>query len=208
MSVVVTSMGGARIGWMNATWPFARLTVNAQTMSLAVLILGTYTFSPKDVASLKPYGSLPVLGRGIQVIHTNPTYPPKIIFWCFGSPERLIQRIVELGFRPSAPTTAVPKRDGIAFRWSFVIAVIAIWNTLFILDTYVLRQGPKGLGVLSMLAVVLLFLTSVAVARSEAFQALALKPGRSVSEVRSVLNLIQLVSGVMVIALAAQYLAN
>jgi hypothetical protein len=208
MSVVVTSTGGARIGWINATWPFARLSANAQNLSLSVLILGTYTFSPKDVASLKPYGWLPIFARGVQVIHANPTYPPKIIFWCFGSPERLIQRIVDLGFRPSAPITAIPKREGFAFRWSFIIAVVAIWNALFILDAFVLKQSQKGLGVLSMLAVAMLFLTSVAVARSEAFQALALKPGRMVSEVRSLLNLVQLVSGVMVLALAAQYLAN
>ena len=208
MSVVVTSTGGAQIGWINATWPFARLTATAQNMSLSVLILGTYTFSPRDVASLRPYGWLPIFARGVQVIHTNSTYPPKVVFWCFGSPAKLIQKIVDLGFRPSAPIAAIPKREGIAFRWSFIIAVVAIWNALFILDGFFLKQSPRGLGVLSMLAVAMLFLTSVAVARSEALQAVALKPGRSVSEVRSLLNLVQLVSGVMVIALAALYLAN
>ena len=144
MSVIVKSTGGARIGWMNATWPFARLAASAQELSLSGFLLGTYTFSSGDVASLKPYGWLPVLGRGVQIIHTNPNYPAKIIFWCFGSPERLIEQIHALGFQPRAPSTALPKRDGIPLRWSFMVAVVVIWNALFVLDGFVPWREPKG----------------------------------------------------------------
>ena len=60
----------------------------------------------------------------------------------------------------------------------------------------------------TLLALLMLFLTSLVAARSKAFQALILKPGRSVSEIRPMLNLVQLISGVMLIAFAAQYLAS
>jgi hypothetical protein len=207
MSVVLKSTGGAQIGWMNATWPLARLTASAHQLSLSGLLLGTYAFSPSDVANLKPYGWLPILGRGIQIIHTNANYPPKIIFWCLG-PERLIRRINALGFQPRAPLTAVPKRNGIPFRWSFLIAVLVVWNALFLLDDFVPWKEPRGPGIYTLLALLILFVTSVAAARSEAFQVLVLKPGRSVTEIRPVLNLVQLISGVMLIAFAAQYLAS
>jgi len=69
-------------------------------------------------------------------------------------------------------------------------------------------EGTKGPGFYTLLALLMLFLTSLVAARSEAFQALILKPGRSVSEIRPVLNLVQLISGVMLIAFAAQNLAG
>ena len=204
----MNSTGGARIGWVNATWPFARLTASAQELSLSGSLLGTYTFSSGDVTSLKPYGWLPVLGRGVQIIHTNPTYPAEIIFWCIGSPERLIQQIHALGFQPRAPSTAFPKRDGIPIRLSFIVAVVIIWNALCVLDGFVPWKESKGPGFYGLLALLMLFLTSLAAVRSEAFQALILKPGRSVLEIRPMLNLVQLISGVMLIAFAAQYLAS
>ncbi len=207
---MLKATGGARIGWMNATWPFARLTASAQELSLSGLLLGSYTFSPSDVASLEPFGRVPILGRGVQIIHTNPQYPPKIIFWCFRSPERLIQQIHALGFQPRAPATAVPKRDGIPLRWAFIVSVVVVWNALFVLDGLVPWKEPKptGPGIYTLLALVLLLLTSVAAARSEAFQALVLKPGRSVSEIRPMLNLVQLISFIVLIGLAAQHLTS
>ncbi len=94
--------GGARIGWVNATWPFAKLSASAQQLSVSGSLIGRYNFSPDQVAALEPYGSISVLGTGVRIVHTVQSYPEKIIFWCFGSPKRLIERITNLGFRPSA----------------------------------------------------------------------------------------------------------
>ena len=33
----------------------------------------------------------------MRIVHIDPNYPEKIIFWCFGNPERLIQQINNLG---------------------------------------------------------------------------------------------------------------
>lgn len=144
----------------------------------------------------------------MRVIHTNPSYPEKIVFWCFGSPVRLIQQIHELGFRPRASSASVPRRDGIPLRWSFIIALVVVWNALFILDGFVPWKEPKGPGVYTLLALALLFLTAVALARSSEFQSLVLKPGRSVSEIRPMVLLVQFVSAVLLIGFAAQYIAS
>jgi hypothetical protein len=208
MNAPLEVTGGARIGWVNATWPFAKLSASAQQLSVSGSLIGRYSFSPDQVAALEPYGSIPILGSGVRIIHTVPSYPDKIIFWCFGSPKRLIERITALGFQPRASRADVPQRDGMAFRWSFLILLVVIWNALFVLDGYVPWKEPKGPGPYTLLAVALLFLMAVALNRSSRFQSLVLKPGRSITEVRSVALLVLAVSAIMLIAFGAQHVAS
>lgn len=194
MSLKLT--GGAQIGWVSATWPFAQLVASPERLSVGGRLLGSYDFSPNEVAALEPRGWV---SRGVRIVHTNPTYPEKIIFFSFRSPERLIQKIEGLGFLPTASIAQVPHRNGIPYRWSFVIALVVMWNALLLIDMYVIGKGQQPPGGLAVLAVGLLFATSVALDRSPWFQSLALKPGRSVSEVRSMVRLVQLVAGLMLI---------
>ena len=193
---------------MNATWPFAKLLASAHQLSISGSLIGSYSFSPDQVAALEPYGSIPVLASGVRIVHTVQSYPEKIVFWCFGSPQRLIQRITDLGFRPRASRAQVPHRDGMAFRWSFIILVLVVWNALFLLDGFVPWKEPKGPGPYTLLAVALLFLTALALNFSRWFQARALKPGRSISEVRAVVLLVLAVSAIMLIAFGAQHVAS
>jgi len=208
MNAPLEVTGGARIGWVSATWPFAKLSASAQQLSVSGSLIGRYSFSPEQVAALEPYGSIPVLASGVRIIHTVQNYPDKIIFWCFGSPKRLIERITTLGFQPRTSRAQVPQRDGMAFRWSFLILLIVIWNALFLIDGFVPWKEPKGPGPYTFLAVALLFLTALGLNVSGRFQALVLKPGRSISEVRSVTLLVLLVSSIMLIVFAAQHVAS
>jgi len=208
MNAPLEMTGGARIGWVNATWPFAKLSASAQQLSVSGSLIGRYNFSPDQVAALEPYGSIPVFGTGMRIVHTVQSYPEKIIFWCFGSPKRLIERITNLGFRPSALRSQVPHRDGMAFRWSFVILLVVAWNALFLLDGFVPWKVPKGPGPYTILAVALLFLTALSLNLSSRFQAWVLKPGRSISEVRAVVILVLVVSAIMLIVFGAQHVAS
>jgi hypothetical protein len=208
MSDQLEVTGGARIGWVNATWPLAKLSASAQQLSVSGLLVGRYSFSPDQVAALEPYGSIPILSSGVRIVHTVQTYPDKIIFWCFGSPKRLIENITALGFQPRASRTQVPKRDGMAFRWSFLILLVVIWNALFLIDGFVPWNQPKGPGLYTLLAVALLFLTAAALNVSDRFQALVLKPGRSITEVRSVVLLVLFVSAILLIVFGAQQVAS
>ncbi len=74
--------GGARIDLMNATWPFARLTVTQKELVLRVSFLGTYVFKPEDVELVEAYGVIPFVGKGVRIHHKVTGYPQKIIFWC------------------------------------------------------------------------------------------------------------------------------
>jgi len=196
--------GGARIGWVNASWPLARLSASSQKIVISSFLIGSYSFSPDQVAAIEPYGSIPILGRGIQVIHTVSNYPQKIVFWCIGSPDKLIAQIRNLGFLPQVSRAQVPTREGMAFRWSFIIGVFAIWNALFVLDQGGRLDQPKPLGIYALLAVALLFLISLSLNYSSSIQAIALKPGRSISEVKPIAKLTMVVSAILLIGFGVQ----
>ena len=95
--------GGARMGLFNATWPFAKLIVSADKLVLSVLFLGNYDFCPHDVIWLEQYGLIPLLQSGLRIVHSRSDYPPLVVFWTMGSRKKLLARIRNIGFSPSAP---------------------------------------------------------------------------------------------------------
>ena len=58
----VKEKGGARIGMINATWPFATLSVTRNELKLNTSIIGNSSFSPSDIIAIEPYKIIPVLG--------------------------------------------------------------------------------------------------------------------------------------------------
>lgn len=204
----VTATGGIRIGWFNASWPFARLQVTAQLLTISCGIFGSYAFKPDEVVGIEPYGSIPVISNGIRIVHTNATFPETIIFWCMGSRKRLIQKITDLGFEPRGARSAMPSRDGIAFRWSFVVLLIVAWNALFILDGFVPWNQPKGPGPGVLAALALFCLTSLGLIYSSPVQALALKPGRSAGEVGPLVRFLLIMSSIGFVVCAMQYFVS
>ena len=201
MHETITVTGGVRIGWANASWPLARLSVSRVTLSISAMMLGTYTFTPDQVVALEPYGSIPIVGRGIRILHSRSDYPDKIVFWCFRKPERLLDEIRVAGFLPQASRTALRNRTGIPVRWTPIISIVVAWNMLFLLDGFVPWNPPKAPGPFVLLAVALVFAAAFASQRSETVQAWVLKPGRSVTEITPALLVLQLVSGFMLIGL-------
>ena len=203
-SVHVSAVGGARIGWVNATWPFARLRAQRGRLVLNATLIGKYSFAPDQVVSIEKYTVIPFLGWGIRIHHNISTYPKKIVFWCFGSPESLISRIEETGFVPKADPDSVPAPRGMPVRWQALAALIVLWNGLGLLDHYVVGGFPGEPGVLVLAALLLLFVGSVAMWRSRLLQRLILKPGRSCEEIKAWLYLLALVSGVLLAFMVAR----
>jgi len=204
----VSCTGGARIGWVNATWPFARLTASRDTLVINATVIGRYTFTPEQVVSIEKYTILPVFGWGLRIHHTVPTYPKKIVFWCFGSPNALIESIFQTGFLPSADPASVPRHAEGPVRWVAVIAVVALWHILFIMDMKLLPGPESRPGWFSFLAVFLVFIGSVAMWRVGWLQRCFLKPGRSPDEIKAWLNLLALVSGPLSVGLLIMLLAG
>ena len=101
-----TVRGGAQIGRVNATWPFGILRVSARSLTISGPLSRSYTFAPEQVVALEPCGWIPILQRGVRIVHSNPRYPSRIVFIGFQSPERLIERIRQAQFIPAAPGPA------------------------------------------------------------------------------------------------------
>ena len=195
--------GGARIGWVNASWPFARLTVSADKLALASL--GTYEFSPLQVVSVEPYGSIPLLSSGIRIIHNRADYPEKIIFWCMGNRSRVLAEIGQSGFSPKGRPSE--RASGFPIRWSVVIGVIALWNVLFMLDRSAHSQSHEP-GSLVLLALLALFFLATSIRASPRLQRIVLRDGHQVGEIKAFLALLQIVAGFLSIVFGGMWLAH
>jgi hypothetical protein len=201
MTPPFTITGGFKAGWVSGSWPFGRLSVSAQSLVLSAGPFGYFRLAPEQIVRLEACGSIPLVGRGIRIVHIHPDYPAQLVFWCFQNPARLIERILQAGFRPTATAAALPVRDGMPWRWSFVLSVGAAWLALFLLDRGLRSIDPSHRGLFVLVAFALLFLVAFSLPRSPRLQALALKRGRSVGEIRAFLSLLQLLSGIFLLAM-------
>jgi hypothetical protein len=103
MDARLETTGGAQVGLLRSSWPFARLSASANELSLSATALGSYRFSPEQVVALELQSSFLMLGSGLRIVHTVQDYPEKIVFFGFGSTKRLIEKITAAGFQPRAP---------------------------------------------------------------------------------------------------------
>src|SRR5205085_7599265 len=102
-------LGGARVGWANATWPFAVLTCSKDKLRLFVFPFGGYDFPAERVKSLEEIMDFTLSGMGIRINHNINDYPEKIIFWSFRTPGNLLKHIRETGFVPSGNNHKQPE---------------------------------------------------------------------------------------------------
>jgi hypothetical protein len=203
----ISVTGGARIGFVNATWPLAKLVASPPGLRLAC-VLDTYDFLPSEVVSLERYGSIPLFSNGVRIAHARPDYPSKIIFWCFGSPDELIARIRETGFMPTAVASSEIQARGIPFRWAAVLAFILIWNGLFLLINAAPHGSMNKPGAFTLAPLLFAFLIGWGTKRSVKLQKIILKDGRSVNEIKSFLSLIQTVSALLLVVFAVLLFAG
>lgn len=206
--------GGARVGRVNYTWPLATLTANAERLTLTTTMFGLfktgrYEFTPAQVTSIGRYGVIPIIGSGIRICHTVPDYPEKIVFWC--SPGSTLRGIAESGFsvpdmqaghHPAAEARGFPLRAG-----PLIVAVL-IWNFFLGLEFFGQAGFVSFPGPLSFAAVALLFVASLAALRLPGLQAILLRPGRSIGEVRPVFVLLATVSGLMTIVFGIMFIVR
>jgi len=83
------------LGWMNATWPLATLTVSPGGLVLAVFPLGTVRLSPEEVTSVEPFRLLPFLAEGVRIRHTSGSLPDLVIFWYFFGRKALAREVMQ-----------------------------------------------------------------------------------------------------------------
>ena len=100
--------GGLRWGshsvrcW-NASWPFARLCLTRERITLRLNVLGPvrriFTVAAGDVRQLEFRPGNTRLWRGLEIHHADPAQPAVLIFWTF-STRMLEGALTRLGYRP------------------------------------------------------------------------------------------------------------
>jgi hypothetical protein len=189
--------GGSKIGWVSASWPFAKLTVAPRQLTLSTL--ETLVFSPEQVIALEPCGSIPVLASGVRIVHTRSDCPQTVIFWYLGRRATLLERIREAGFIPAGSIGSFARAAGMPIRWSVIIIFLLLWNGLFLLDRSVQERPAAMPGPVALLALFGIFSLSWGTLVSRRLQALVLRDGHGVGEIRSFLVLLLLVAGALAI---------
>ena len=88
-------------GGMNATWPFVTLRATHDKITIRLTAMGMMTQSFDFPASMltcirRKRGLLP-FNTGVVFEHSNPAYPPFILFWTFRY-HTLKKQLADLGF--------------------------------------------------------------------------------------------------------------
>ncbi len=166
--------GGARVGWINATWPLAKLIVQKNKIDLNAKLIGKYSFTQEQIISIKKHTTIPILGWGIQIVHNVSEYPKKIIFWSFRNPESIITKIRETGFLPSADPLKIDPNIGLPVKWQAMVLIVALWNILLFADMGGFPQPGFKPGLFTLFAIFLLFIGSISIWKSSWLQSIPL----------------------------------
>ena len=198
MKDLFEATGGARIGSMNASIPFAKLTVTPQSLRISLTLFGDYRFTPEQVVSIAAYTRIPILGWGIRITHTVSTYPEQIVFWHLCKPARLLEGIHETGFQSEGSGEHVPLRDGSPVRtwliWLSQIPGGLLLGYLLLHRSFV----PFFFGTLFPYYFLCVWVGLLVVYRSPRIQQWLLKPGRQIEEIRPMLKFTVIVSSFVV----------
>ncbi len=205
----ITETGGAKIGMAHATWTFAKLTVTRDKLELNAGIIGDLVFSPSDIISIEPYSVL--VNQGIRINHRVNAYSQDVIFLTSGA-SSLIDKIRQIGFLDNKDAASV-QRDivamqasgGFPLRWPPVIAIIAIWNLLFMANMYTSSHNSKApvLGIYAKLALGFILVVALSIVLFKPVQRFMLKEGRSIKSVRPFLLFTMFIVGIMLLMLTA-----
>jgi len=213
MNEKYTLTGGARIGMANASFPFADLYVDKQILKINASIVGNLVFQPKDIISIKPHKSFPIIGNGIKINHRIENYNSEVIFWTLKNPNSVIAEIEKTGFLQninseiSQNDLEIIKRQnegGFPIKKSVAIFFIVTWNLLFLSDIipFILSNKTEGspIGIGMNIVIGFIFVSSILAIVSERFRKIILKENRNFDDIKKFAYFIALISGIMFVA--------
>ena len=212
--------GGAKIGRVNTSYPFATLYVDENTLKIDASLAGNVIFQPQDIISIKPYKAIPLIGQGIKILHRVENYKQNVIFWTTKDPEFVISQIKQTGFLEKANFPLAEKdqqiirqqrQGGFPLKPFVPVVFILLLNGLFSYDMVPLFFGHYsgnnfGFGIC--IALGLLFLTALMTLISGGFRKLILKDGRELEDVKKFAIFILLICGIMFAAFLTLALSN
>jgi hypothetical protein len=189
--MMATFVGGYRVGWMNATMPLARLSVDAGQLNLRG-VLGTFSFSPEDVVRVERVMRFPILASGVRIVHVREDIAERVIFWHI-KPARVLASLNAPGFSPSASMADAPTRR-FPFRIPFLVVAALLWNVP-ILAQVLQGSGIPGLGTL--VSTGLACAIALGILLPTPVRALALHDPLDAKRLRPVLLLIAIIAGIV-----------
>jgi hypothetical protein len=89
--------GGARVGAINVTWPFATLIATPDYLEIKAPMIGNQQYTASEIIRLETYQG--VISKGVRIFSSKNPDHVKVIFWCFGNPQKVIEKIKGCGFR-------------------------------------------------------------------------------------------------------------
>jgi hypothetical protein len=204
--------GGAKIGWANASWPFAKLHVTDKTLSINATILGNFIFNKSDIISIEAYSKFGIFMSGIKINHTVQQYNKIVIFWTFKDPEELIRSIRQTGFFDKNEITDPieeisiknnQQQGGFPLKISFAIAIILLWNLLSFIDLEHLvnkKQFQFGFGKGFILSTGIMIIICILLLFNKPFQRLSMKEGKTINDIRIFIYFILLIVSILFIS--------
>jgi hypothetical protein len=75
-----SQIGGARLDFFNATWPFARITVSPEMIELKCFSK-KYQFLKDQIIDLREYNG--IISKGLLIEHKLKSYTHHMVFWTF-----------------------------------------------------------------------------------------------------------------------------
>jgi hypothetical protein len=78
MDSTFSEPGGARLGWLNVTVPFATLSGGRNALRLSCFDQD-YVFDRTSIARLSKFRGM--FSIGLQILHTLPVYPEFVVIW-------------------------------------------------------------------------------------------------------------------------------
>lgn len=197
--------GGASLGGMSASWPFARLAASEECLLLSVG-WDSVAFAPEEVVALEPYASIPLIAGGIRIVHNRQDCSKRVAFFCFGSGARLLEKIAACGFQPCG--TARARAPGFVLRWWVVVAFVLVWNVLMLAGhSFAARQPMDGWGYMAA-AFFLTFGFVLALLKSPRLQSKVLREGHHIGEIRPVLRFLLVLAGGFCLAISMVWMVG
>lgn len=90
----MTFRGGARLSLLNATWPFATLQLDSDSLSLKVFSRH-YVLKKEEVRRLEYFRGW--FSVGVKIVHSSPKLDSHAVFWSF-EPKRVLAEAARLGY--------------------------------------------------------------------------------------------------------------
>lgn len=191
--------GGAHVGWLHASWPLASIEVRPG--ELVVRALGRHAFVPSEVTAIEPIGAVPGVTQGVRIHHTRASTPGRVAFFGPGDRERLLAALREAGFAIGPAPARAPQAFPLRPLPLAVVAAVAV--SALGLGGAGSGDGADGAGwPWSIAGLAAVFALAVALPRSARLQALFVREGHRIGEIRGPLRLVQLATGAMLLASA------